>query len=78
MFEYKATVVGPLSSLRREKKVEEVGVSLADAYTAALNHYGRQGWKLHSVVAISSPIVLLVFEKCVLDETPYDPTFGGT
>ena len=67
MYEYKATVVGPLNRLRPgQRKVEEVGVSLADAYESALAHYSRQGYRLHSVAHIEGALVLFVFEKCVL------------
>ena len=70
MYEYKATVVGPLNRLRPgQRKVEEVGVSLADAYESALAHYSRQGYRLHSVAHIEGALVLFVFEKEVLGIT---------
>lgn len=66
MYEYKTTVVGPLRSLRGPR-VREVSGDLASAYDETLAHYSSQGWRLHSVVPIDRPLVLLVFEKYVVD-----------
>lgn len=62
MYEYKTTVVGPLRSLRGQM-VREVSGDLASAYNETLAHYSSLGWRLHSVVPIDRPLVLLVFER---------------
>ena len=84
MYEYKTTLVGPVKSLRG-RRVQEVSGDLASAYDETLAHYSKQGWRLHSVVPIDRPLVLLVFEREIhessaslwTDELPVDYNTSG-